>query len=182
MKSGGAYANVLWALTLQLLLISPLTFGGGVNTAVPELERQVVEVRHWMDARTFADLFAIAQAAPGPNMLVVSAIGLKVAGIAGAFVATLAICAPTCVITFVVSHYWEAIRASRWRAVIQQGVAPASAGLILASAFLIARGADHGLGLMAITAAVAAFTYFTRFNPLWVMGAAAAVSYLGWIR
>jgi chromate transporter len=172
---------ILLTLAMQLSLMSLLTFGGGINTVVPELQRQVVDVHRWMDARTFADLFAIAQASPGPNMLIVTLVGLKAAGLAGAAVTTIAVCAPTCTLTFYVSRVWDRIRNSPWRAVVQGGVAPAAVGLIFASAFLIARGADHAPSLVAITAATALFTYFTRFNPLWALGVAAGLGLVGWI-
>ena len=44
---------------------------------IPEMQRQVVDVHHWMSAQAFAALYALAQAAPGPNMMVVSLIGLR---------------------------------------------------------------------------------------------------------
>jgi chromate transporter len=172
---------ILITLAVQLSAMSLLTFGGGINTVVPELQRQTVDVHHWMDARTFADLFAIAQASPGPNMLIVTLVGLKAAGLAGAAVATIAVCAPTCALTFFVSRVWDRIRSSPWRAVVQGGVAPAAVGLILSSAFLIARGADHAPSLVAITVSTALFTYFTKFNPLWALGFAAGLGLLGWI-
>src|ERR1700761_1980990 len=176
MKGIGA---ILLALATQLSMLSLLAFGGGVNTVVPELQRQAVDVHHWMDARTFADLFAIAQASPGPNMLIVCLIGLRAAGLAGAGVATLAGCTPTCLLTYLVSRGWDRIRASRWRAVVQNGVAPVAVGLIFSSAFLIAKGADHAPSLMLITAGTAAFSYFTKFNPLWALGAAAGLGLAG---
>ena len=54
---------------------------GGANALIPEMQRQVVDVHHWMSAPAFAALYALAQAAPGPNMMVVSLIGLRVGGL-----------------------------------------------------------------------------------------------------
>ena len=171
--------SILTTLALQCSMLALLAFGGGINTVVPELQRQAVDDHHWMDARTFSDLFAIAQASPGPNMLIVCLVGLKAAGIAGALVATIAACAPTCLLTFVVSGYWDRIRASPWRAVVQTGVAPVAAGLIAASAFLLSKSADHAPALILITLATAAFCYFTKRNPLWALGAAALLGLTG---
>jgi len=171
--------GVLTTLALQCSMLALLAFGGGINTVVPELQRQAVDVHHWMDARTFSDLFAIAQASPGPNMLIVCLVGLKAAGIAGALVATLAACVPTCLLTFVVSGFWDRIRASPWRTVVQTGVAPVAAGLIAASAFLLSKAADHAAGLILVTIATAAFCYFTKRNPLWALGAAALLGLTG---
>lgn len=68
------------SLVVSMLALSLFTIGG-MNAAIPELHRQVVEVHGWMSDRRFADLFAIAQAAPGPNIIIVALIGWEVAGI-----------------------------------------------------------------------------------------------------
>src|SRR5207245_2438239 len=56
-------------VALQFLLLSVLAIGG-VNAVTPEIQRQVVDLRHWMSAREFAEMFAVAQATPGPNLLI----------------------------------------------------------------------------------------------------------------
>ena len=63
---------------------------GGALSAIPEMHRIAVDVNHWMSDRQFADMVAIAQLSPGPNVLVVTLIGFHVAGVAGGLVATLA--------------------------------------------------------------------------------------------
>ena len=143
------------------------------------MHRQVVDVQHWMSDRQFADLFAIAQAAPGPNIIVVTLIGYQVAGIAGALTATAAICAPSCVITYLVSRTFDRFRDARWRSVVQAGLVPVSVGLFAAGTFVVARAADHNLVAVCITLATAAVTYFTRLNPLWLFAAAGVLGYLG---
>jgi hypothetical protein len=65
---------------------------GGANAAIPEMHRVAVDVQHWMTDKQFADVFAISQMSPGPNVLIVTLIGYAVAGVAGALVATLAMC------------------------------------------------------------------------------------------
>jgi len=171
--------SILTTLAFQCAILALLAFGGGINTVVPELQRQAVDVHHWMDARTFSDLFAIAQASPGPNMLIVCLVGLKAAGIPGALVATAAASIPTCLLTFVMSGFWDRIRESPWRPVVQGGIAPVAVGLISASAFLISKSADHAPLLIVITIATATFCYFTKRNPLWALGAAAVLGLTG---
>ena len=61
---------------------------GGANGAIPEMHRLVVETRGWMTDRQFADMFALAQVTPGPNVIIVALIGYHVAGIGGALVTT----------------------------------------------------------------------------------------------
>ena len=68
---------------------------GGANSAIPEMHRVAVDVHHWLNDKQFADVFAISQLSPGPNVLIVTLIGYAVAGVAGALVATLAMrCRP----------------------------------------------------------------------------------------
>ena len=91
-----------WQITdlfVQFSLLNFVAFGG-VTAMLPEIHRLVVEQRQWMDDATFAQLFAIAQAAPGPNLLFVSLIGWQVAGIAGGIAATLGICLPVSIFIF----------------------------------------------------------------------------------
>ena len=81
--------DTLIAIATIFSQLSLLAFGGG-NTILPEMQRQVVDVHHWMSAHEFTALFALAQAAPGPNMMIVSLVGWHVAGWSGLLVASLA--------------------------------------------------------------------------------------------
>ncbi len=166
------------AFAIQLMLLS-LVAVGGVNTIVPELHRQTVEVAHWLTDQQFADLFAIAQAAPGPNVLFVTLIGWQIAGWTGALIATAALCGPSCVLTFAVAHAWRRFKDAPWRIATQAGLVPVTVGLIAASAFLLARAADRSLVAVAITAATAGIAYWSRINPLWALAAAAAIGFAG---
>jgi chromate transporter len=141
---------------------------GGANAAIPEMHRIAVDVMHWMSDRQFADNFAIAQVSPGPNVIVVTLIGYHVAGLAGAAVATVGMCGPTCLLAFFVARVWDRFKDAPWRIAIQAGLVPVSLGLIGASAFVLARAADHSLYAGGVTAATAAVAYTTRVNPLWI--------------
>ena len=77
---------------------------GGAVSAIPEMHRVAVDVNHWMTDRQFADMFAISQLSPGPNVLIVTLIGYSVAGIFGALAATLAMCGPTAILACYVSR------------------------------------------------------------------------------
>jgi chromate transporter len=112
--------------------------------------------------------------------MVIALIGWKVAGVPGAFVATLAICGPSSLLCYAALHWWERLRDSPRRAIVQRALAPVAIGLILASGYTIARGADRNAVLVAITASAAALLAFTRVNPVWVLAAAAAVGAAGW--
>ena len=146
---------------------------GGANSAVPEMQRVAVEVEHWMTARQFSDIFAIAQVTPGPNVIIVTLIGYHVAGLVGALVATLAMCGPTSLFAFYVGGVWEGFKGAPWRRAIQAGLLPISIGLIAASGLVVASATAHNFVAVATTLATAVVTYATRLNPLWIFAAAA---------
>ena len=154
---------------------------GGANAAIPEMHRVAVDVMQWMNDRQFADMYAIAQMSPGPNVIIVALIGYHVAGFAGAGVAITAMCGPTCTLAFFVARTWDRFKGARWRMAIQAGMVPLSLGLIAASAFVLARAADHNVYAALITGATAAVAFFTRINPLWVFVAAGVLGLSGWL-
>lgn len=134
--------DTLLLLALHFGMLSLLAFGG-VQTVVPEIHRQAVGVAGWMSTSEFADLFAISQASPGPNMLIVALVGWKAAGLTGAAVATLAMCGPSCVLTFTVNSVWHRFRGARWRAAVQAGLAPVTLGLVLAGGYVLTLAAGE---------------------------------------
>ena len=172
--------ETLAQLAMDFSVLSLIAVGGAI-TVLPEMHRSVVEVHGWMSGARFAELFALAQAAPGPNILVVSLIGWKVAGWAGAVVATAAVCGPSCVLTFAVSRIWQRFRGARWRAGVEEGLVPVTVGLMLAGGYLITLAADHSWSGFAVTAATATVVLTTRIHPLWLFGAAGLIGLAGWI-
>lgn len=171
-------SNPLGALALHFLVISLFAIGGA-NSVLPEIHRQVVDIAGWMTDAQFAQTFAIAQAAPGPNMLVVTLIGWHVAGIWGALVATLAMCGPTCVLAYVVGGAWHRFREAHWRRVVQGGLMPLTIGLIAASGVLLSEGAARTPATAAFTLIAALVLFFTRLSPLWMLAAGGALGALG---
>ena len=169
--------GALAALFGQLALLAV----GGVNTVVPEMQRQVVQDHGWMSARDFAALFALAQAAPGPNMLVATLGGGRVAGLAGAAGATGCLIGPACLLTYLVSGAWHRFRAARWRVVLQAALTPVTVGLLLAAGVVLARDAVHGAGGAAICAGSTAAVLGSRSHPLWWLAAGAGLGALGLI-
>jgi chromate transporter len=173
-------AGTLGTLAGYFALLSLFAIGGA-NAAVPEMHRLAVDVMGWMTDRQFADMFAIAQVTPGPNVIIVTLIGYHVAGVTGALVSTVAMCGPTCVFAFYIGRVLERFRETRWLTAIQKGLVPVSVGLIAASAFVVARAADHNWLAVAITAGTALVAYWTRIHPLWCFGAAALVGLAGYV-
>lgn len=171
-------ANLLGVLAVQFLGLSLMAFGGA-NSVVPELHRQAVDVHHWMSGRDFAALFAIAQAAPGPNVMIVTLVGWRVAGVAGALTATAAMCGPACLLAVAASKAWDRYRETPLRVAMATGLTPVTVGLIGASAWLLIRAADTSVRLSLVTAATALVACFTRLNPLWCLAAAALLGLAG---
>ncbi|HTR83699.1 MAG TPA: chromate transporter [Reyranella sp.] len=154
--------------------LSLLQFGG-TNAVVPEMHRQAVEVLHWMDGQTFANLFALAQLAPGPNVMIVSLIGWRVAGLAGLLVATFAMTVPPSLLAFAMSRLMKRAGTSKWLGIVKDGLVPLAIGMILASGWIMAASSNQGPLSIALTVAAAAFVAFTDYNLLWALGAAIAL-------
>jgi chromate transporter len=171
---------ILWELAAQFFVLSLLSIGGA-NAVIPEIHLRVVETEHWMTDNDFAQLFALSQAAPGPNVLIVSLVGWKVAGVLGGVVAMLAMSGPSSLLTYWVAHAWERFRDAPWRIAIQRGVAPVTVGLILASGYVLTRTADHSWGAYAVTGATLALCLATRLHPLWMLGVAAGLGAFGFV-
>ena len=174
MKSG----DTLLALAAQFGGLSLIAFGGA-NALIPEIRHQSVDVHRWMTDQDFAALYAIAQACPGPNFLVSTLVGWKAAGLAGALVATAAMCGPSCLLTFWVAKAWDRYRETEWRAAVGGGLAPVTVGFVLASAFVLVRAADANWRLAAVSLLSAALAYFTKLNPVWWLLGAGAIGAFG---
>lgn len=166
------------SLALLFSLVSFLAIGGGAS-AVPEIHRQTVDLHRWLTDREFVDLIAIAQAAPGPNVMFVTLIGYHVAGITGALIATVFMFAPACTVAFFIAHLFDRFRDKPWRAAVQSGLVPVSVGLVGATALIIARSADHDWKTFGISAVTFAIAYGTRLSPLYILGAASALGLAG---
>ncbi len=169
--------NILLQLAVLFGKLSLLAVGGA-NATVSEITRQVVDIRHWLTPAQFAQLYAISNAAPGPNVLISTIIGAHVAGIPGGIVATLAMVVPSCTLAVVVCRSFERHAAARWRRVVQAALLPITAGLVLAGAMVVARQSDTGWLTVAITLAVAGLTFRTKLHPLVLLGGGAVLGLL----
>ena len=139
---------------------------GGVASILPEMQRQIVEVHGYMDRSTFADIFALAQAAPGPNMMVSTLVGWRVAGVPGALAATAGMIGPSSTLVFVTVKLWHRFRERLWRRLVQAGLVPVTVGLVGAGAALLAASTTHGWVTGAITIVTAAALILTKVHPL----------------
>jgi len=126
-----------------------------------------------MSAAEFARLFAIAQAAPGPNMLIVTLIGARVGGIKGGLASTAAMILPAGLLVMLVSSVWQRFAQARWRRVLQAAILPITAGLVLAAALVLVRAADTSVILAIVTILVAILSLRGKIHPLWLLAAGA---------
>ena len=170
--------SVIAEIALRFTALSFVAIGG-INAILPEVHRVVVDLEGWMTSAEFVELVALAQLAPGPNAMIVALVGWKVAGIAGALIATLAVCGPSSVVCYVAWHWADRLRESKVRIIVQRALAPVAIGLIIATGYTLARGADHSVTAFALTALATATLAFTRINPVWILLAAAVVGAAG---
>lgn len=167
-------------LFVQFCLLNFVAFGG-VTAILPEIHRLVVDQRHWMDDATFAQLFAIAQAAPGPNLLVVSLIGWQVAGVLGGIAATLGICLPLSTFIFLLYRHWESFRGSPWHHTLEVAIAPLAVGLVCTSAWFVVASAQLDLRGIALSLGCAWILALKPWHPLWFLAAGGVAGALCWI-
>jgi chromate transporter len=160
--------NILLELAGMFGRLSLLAVGGANSTLSP-INRDVVTNHHWLTETQFAQLFAITNAAPGPNVVISTVIGAHVAGVAGGIVATVAMVLPAGLLAIVVSKIWERYSEHRWRRIIQAALLPITAGLLLASAGILVRQSDTGRLTALITLVSAAFTWRARLHPFWLL-------------
>lgn len=165
---------ILWTLVIVFTQLSVLAFGGG-NAILPEMQHQVVTVHQWMTAEQFSSLFAMAQAAPGPNMMIVPLVGWHVAGPAGLLVTSLAKFGPSSIITVYVLKFWQRFNDHPLRARFEKALKPITVGLVLVSAWLIADASAQNALLILIVILTAILGMFKKVHPLWVMALGAGL-------
>jgi chromate transporter len=155
-------------LALYFGLLSLISVGG-LPSVMPEMQRFVVDVKGWLTPSEFIQAFAVGQAAPGPNVLIASLIGWKVAGLAGALVALGAMCFPAAVVAWWVSDLWDRFKDSPWRQAVQRAIAPIVVGMILSGGFVLATPGSPDWRLWLIAGGSAAGMLATHLNPLWLL-------------
>ncbi|MBL6079773.1 chromate transporter [Belnapia sp. T18] len=160
-------------MILQILLtfsILSLVAIGGANAVLPEMHRQLVELHGWLDDATFSQLYALAQAAPGPNILVASVMGWRIAGAGGMAAATFGMLVPAAILAWYVAGLMHRLRGAAWLKPAQGGLVPVAIGLILAAGITMAEAAhSHGVMPIIVVAISTLFVWRTNYSPLWVL-------------
>jgi chromate transporter len=171
----------LLALTFHLAVVSSISFGG-FPTVLPDVRAFVVNTHGWITDQDFTSIFAMAQAIPGPNMvLMMGLIGWKVWGLAGALAAATATFAPPCAIYFAAFRLMHRFQEAHWQRVLRSALGPVTTGLIIASGIVMAQAAGITWAALAVTGAAAVVMLTTRLNPLWLLAAGGALGGLGFL-
>jgi chromate transporter len=172
--AGGADWSAIFA---QYLLLSLLSIGGAIGTA-PDMHRFLVERHHWMTNAQFSASVAIAQAAPGPNLLFVAVLGWGLGGVFGMCVTMTGILLPSTTLTLFAARWGESRRSTRGVQSFVMGMAPLTVGLVLSTGFILGKPAYDNPWLIATMVATVLVCVRTRVSPLWLIAAGGVVGAL----
>ncbi len=178
---GTGTASVLLPLFLHFLVLSLLAVGGAITTA-PEMHRYLVGEQHWLTDAQFTASIALAQAAPGPNILFVAVLGWNIAGLSGSVAALAGSLLPSTTLALWATRWGGRRRDTRGVRAFTGGMAPLTVGLLLATGWVLTDPARGHPGLMAVVAlTVAATVSRWRPSPIWLVAGGLVVGALGWV-
>lgn len=173
-----------WAELLGLwghyLVLSLLAVGGAITTA-PDMQRLLVSEQGWLSAAQFTHSVAIAQAAPGPNILFVALLGWNVAGLAGLLATMSGMLLPSSVLAVQVGRYGRRRADALWMRAFTAGMAPLTVGLLLATGWVLSAPARHLPGALALVAITVLVSLRSKLNPVWLIGLGGLAGLLGWV-
>ena len=172
------------ALFTHFLMLSLLAIGGAITT-LPDMHRLVVADRGWLSHAEFTASVALAQAAPGPNVLFVAVIGFNVGGLAGVAATMVGTLLPSTTLALFAARLGQSYRASRGLRSVTSGLAPLTIGLLVATGWILLEPLRSTLdsarlwaGVLLVLATVALMVR-TKVSPLWPIGAGALAGILG---
>jgi chromate transporter len=178
-----SHADLL-GLFAHFLVLSLLAVGGAITTA-PDMHRYVVDEHRWISDAQFSASVAIAQAAPGPNVLFVAVIGWNVAGPMGALATMSGTLLPSTALTLIATRWGTSRRETRGVRAFTTGLTPLTIGLLVATGWVLARpyvGNDlRAFGAIGLIIAAIVVMMRTRISPMWLVALGAVVGALGWV-
>lgn len=179
------------ALFGHYLLMSLLSVGGAITTA-PEMHRYLVDRQGWLTDPQFSASIAIAQAAPGPNVLFVALLGWNVGlnagglptALLGLIVTMAGIMIPSTTVTYLAIRWGHENREVRAVRAFKQGLAPIVIALLIATGWILATGStyqvrDWPIWLFAVVSTV--LVWRTKLHLLWLLGGGAVLGWMGWV-
>lgn len=170
----------LLAMFVHFLMLSLLAVGGAITTA-PDMQRYVVGERGWLSDAEFTASVALAQSAPGPNVLFVAVIGWNVAGLSGVAVTLLGSLLPSTALALAASRFGERQGQSLAARAFTTGLAPLTLGLLLATGWVLLEPVRHSWLAPGLVLATIVFMLTTKRSPLWPIAAGAVAGAAGWI-
>jgi chromate transporter len=168
----------LAAVFLYFLMLAFLAIGGA-PTVLPEMHRYVVDVHAWMTSAQFAELFTLAQVAPGPNVMYIPLVGWHVAGWGGAAATTIPFLMPSATLALLAAHLHARHPQAAFGVAIRRGLTPITIGLIFASGWILMPAVIHDWRGYFVTVLAVVLILRTSLNPLWLLGIGAAAGMLG---
>ncbi len=174
----GLHGGVLLDLFMHFGMLSLLAIGGAITTA-PDMQRYVVGERGWISDLQFTASVAIAQAAPGPNVLFVAVVGWNIAGLAGVLATVTGSLLPSTTLALAATRYSEQRRDSRFVRAFTAGLAPLTLGLLLATGWILTEPIRANLGAMLLVPLTVLALLKTKLSPVWLVAAGAVAGALG---
>ncbi len=177
-------AGELLGLFTHFLVLSLLAVGGAITTA-PGMHRYVAIEHHWITDAQFTASIAIAQAAPGPNVLFVAVVGWNVAGPLGALATLMGTLLPSTMLAIGASRWGARRRETRGVRAFTTGLTPITIGLLVATGWILAQpyliGGAHPAGALAVIVLSIVVMTRTKLTPMWLVGIGAVAGGLGWV-
>jgi chromate transporter len=176
---------VLWQVLSTFLGLSLFSLGGG-NTLLSEYHSLVVDQLCWLSSRQFADLYALAEAAPGPSSMLVGLLGMAAAwkegpvwAVVSACAAEVAILLPSTLLVVAACLGWNRFRDSPWRRAFERGMGPITLGVLFAVGLKILHLSDPNPAALVVSLLSCVLVLRTRISPLGMMAVAAVLGGFG---
>jgi chromate transporter len=174
----------LTSLFTHFLVLSLLAVGGAITT-VPDMHRFIVAEHHWLTDAQFTASIAIAQAAPGPNVLFVAVLGWNVAGALGALATMTGIMIPSTALSLWATRWGSKRRETRGVRAFTTGLTPLTLGLLLSTGWVLAQPyivePAHRWGALALIAITIVVMLRTRLSPMWLVAVGMTAGALGFV-
>jgi chromate transporter len=167
-------AGQLAQLFASMLKIGAVLYGSGY-VLLAFLRGDFVDRLHWITEQQLIDAVAIGQVTPGPVFTTATFIGYVIAGLPGAFLATVAIFTPSFLFVGLLTRLTDKLRSTRWTAAVLDGVNATALALMAGVSYQLARTAIVDPLTVAVSVVTLVLLWRTRINNAWYIAAGALV-------